>query len=75
MQPLDCSCISRRKALKTAALGFGNLALVSLLNQESAAATDDRARDPLAVRKPHFAPRARRVIFLFMAGGPSQVDT
>ncbi|HXT61369.1 MAG TPA: DUF1501 domain-containing protein [Pirellulales bacterium] len=76
MHPPNCSCLSRRSALKTAALGFGNLALLSLLNQQAGAATgDDWARDPLAVRKPHFAPRARRVIFLFMAGGPSQVDT
>jgi len=76
MHPPNCSCLSRRSALKTAALSFGNLALLSLLNQQAGAATgDDRARDPLAVRKPHFAPRARRVIFLFMAGGPSQVDT
>ncbi|HEV7221205.1 MAG TPA: DUF1501 domain-containing protein [Pirellulales bacterium] len=73
----DCpSCFSRRGLLKSTALGFGNLALASLLGQEAVAATgDDRARDPLAARKPHFAPRARRVIFLFMAGGPSQVDT
>jgi hypothetical protein len=76
MHPPNCSCFSRRSALKTAALGFGNLALVSLLSQEAGAATgDDRGRDPLAACKSHFAPRARRVIFLFMAGGPSQVDT
>ena len=76
MHPQNCSCISRRSALKAAALGFGNLALASLLSEEGrAAASDDRARDPLAVRRPHFAPRARRVIFLFMKGGPSHVDT
>lgn len=69
-----CSCLSRRSLLKTSALGFGNLALASLLSQQTAA-SDDLARDPLAARKPHFAPRARRVIFLFMKGGPSHVDT
>ncbi len=72
----NCSCLSRRSLLKATALGFGNLALASLLSEQGrAAASDNRARDPLAVRKPHFAPRARRVIFLFMKGGPSHVDT
>ena len=48
--------------------GFGGLALAGLLGTEARA-------NPLAVQDPHFAPRAKRVIFLFMHGGPSQVDT
>jgi hypothetical protein len=82
MHSNTCSCLSRRGLLKSTALGFGHLALASLLNdpllndsQLNGAAADDRARNPLAPRKPHFPARARRVIFLFMAGGPSQVDT
>jgi hypothetical protein len=51
--------------------GFGGLALSALLAESLEAAS----ADPLAVRAPHFAPKARSVIFLFMDGGPSQVDT
>jgi hypothetical protein len=57
----------RRRFLQTTACGFGGLALADLL-AASQAATVSR---PL----PHFAPRAKRVIFLFMAGGVSQVDS
>jgi hypothetical protein len=48
-----------------------------MLADESAftAEAKDEAAAPLAVKKPHFAPKAKRVIFLFMPGGPSQVDT
>ncbi len=63
---------SRRDWLKTSACGFGALALRSLLAEEAARADD---AGPLAPREPHFTPKARRVIFLFMHGGPSQVDT
>ncbi|REK23811.1 MAG: DUF1501 domain-containing protein [Planctomycetota bacterium] len=54
--------------LQSSAAGFGAMALSSLLADEAPA-------DPLAPRAPHFAPRAKQVIFLFMHGGPSQVDT
>jgi hypothetical protein len=63
--------LSRRELLKVSSIGFGNLALAGLLAQEQARASVD----PLAVKQPHFTPRAKRVIFLFMHGGPSQVDT
>jgi hypothetical protein len=59
--------MSRRTALQTAACGFGWLALAGL----RASALPRNVVDGL----PHFAPRAKRVIFLFMQGGPSQVDT
>ncbi len=68
----DCQPLTRRQVLAGAAAGFGSLALAGLLADESRA--DERA-NPLAPRPPHFAPKARRVIFLFMHGGPSQVDT
>ncbi|MBM3739213.1 MAG: DUF1501 domain-containing protein [Acidobacteria bacterium] len=64
---------SRRELLRTCSAGFGSLALAGLLGQESRAAT--AGGNPLEVRKPHFEARAKRVIFLFMHGGPSQVDT
>ena len=63
---------TRRDLLHLSANGFGLLALGSLLGDQGRAATAD---NPLSPRLPHFAPRAKRVIFVFMHGGPSQVDT
>jgi hypothetical protein len=59
--------------LRRSAVGFGSLALASLLADESHAT--QRPADPLAAKPPHFPARAKRVIFLFMKGGPSHVDT
>jgi hypothetical protein len=76
---MDCGCgsveqsSSRREFLSRAGGGFGMLALASLLNQDGLQAQGDPSR-PLAPRVPHFVPRAKSVIFLFMAGGPSHVD-
>ena len=69
--------------LKQCCVGFGSVALAGLLSDEAAARSllerppriNPLDRDPLALRNPHFRPRAKRVIFLFMHGGPSQVDT
>ena len=73
-----CGSLSRRDLLRLSGAGFGHLALTGLLGQEALAAAKasgaDR-EDPLATKQPHFTPRAKRVIFLFMHGGPSQVDT
>src|SRR3954447_6775005 len=63
---------SRRYLLRQSACGFGLMGLASLLGREAAAAT---MTDPLAPKPPHFPARAKRVIFLFMSGGPSHVDT
>jgi hypothetical protein len=63
---------TRRQLLQRVGAGFGSLALSALLAEEARAATPT---NPLASRTPHFKARARRVIFLFMPGGPSQVDT
>jgi hypothetical protein len=79
----NCSCgqfepvLSRRDWLRQSAAGFGSLALAGLLSDADAAqaADDTVAGNPLAPKPPHFTPRAKRVIFLFMHGGPSQVDT
>ncbi len=72
----DWSLTSRRRMLKSCASGFGALALSALLAEESQARSPATgAKDPLAPRPPHFPARARRIIFLFMKGGPSHVDT
>jgi hypothetical protein len=67
--------LSRRDLLKQAGCGFGYLALAGLAAERAAAETKSRAANPLAPKVPHFAPRAKRVIFLFMQGGVSQVDS
>ncbi len=64
------SFLTRRQALKSAACGFGYLALAGLAADRARATTD-----PLAPKLPHFKPRAKRVIFLFMQGGVSHVDS
>ena len=63
---------TRRRLLQTSAVGFGQLALTALLQQTSVAAPRS---NPLAAIPPHFAARAKRIVFLFMKGGPSHVDT
>ncbi len=65
---------NRRRALANLGTGFGMLGLASVLAQE-ARADPDVALKPLAERPPHFPGKAKRVIFLFMSGGPSHVDT
>ena len=62
--------LSRREMLRTCAGGFGGLALGALLNDQSFAAPS-----PLAPKPSHFPAKAHHVIFLYMDGGPSQVDT
>jgi len=56
--------------LKNSACGFGQLALASMLAGDTNASTH-----LLAPKQTHFPPRFRRIIFLFMWGGPSHVDT
>ena len=63
---------SRREMLRSSACGFGMLALSGLLQENAVAARS--ATDPVAARSAHFRPRAKRVIFIFLDGGPSQVD-
>ena len=65
---------SRRDFLETGGLGFGALALGDLLLQQSQA-DSDRDVAPLAAQSPHLPGTARNVIFLFMQGGPSQLET
>ena len=65
----ECS-ISRRDMLRLGTAGFGFLALAGLLQEQVWADSN-----PLTPRAPHHVPRAKRIIFMFMHGGPSQVDT
>jgi hypothetical protein len=65
---------SRRQFLASSGGGFASLALAAIARQASAAPTVDPLR-PFAARRPNFKPRAKSVIFLFLVGGPSQVDT
>lgn len=62
-------CFHRRGMLRAAACGFGSVALQGMIGSLARAASS-----PLAAHSPHFSPRAKRVIFLFMQGGPSQLD-
>ncbi len=74
MNPIDLpSAVSRRALLQRSAVGFGSLALASMLANDSSSLAADE--NPLAAKLPHFAARAKRIIFLFMVGGVSQVDT
>ena len=67
MQP-RCPLLTRRQMLQRTCAGFGLVSLAGLLGPQAVFAMD-------TARKPHFAPRAKRVIFLFLNGGPSHVDT
>jgi hypothetical protein len=81
-QPGTPAHFTRRDALKRAAGGFGALALQAMLNETHGAVPEvSRARteggngDPLAPKTTHFQPRAKRVIWLYMSGGVSQVES
>jgi hypothetical protein len=65
---------SRRGLLKASGCGFGSLALAAIADREARGTTKPAQAGPLAAKAPHFPPRAKRVIFLFMWGGPSHVD-
>ncbi|MCA9070016.1 MAG: DUF1501 domain-containing protein, partial [Planctomycetaceae bacterium] len=68
--------LTRREMLQRTGMGLGSLALAGLLGQEQRQAqAAEVAGSSLAPKMPHFAPRAKRVIHLFMNGGPSQLDT
>ena len=77
MSNYDPLLISRRGLLRSAGAGFGYLALAGLLGQQNAkAATSEKsAPNPLAPKAPHFPAKAKRIIFIFMEGAMSGVDT
>src|SRR5438105_12179765 len=80
---LDPRLISRREMLRRAGLGFGSWALLDLLSRdacaggksESASRRSSIASNPLGPKPAHFPAKAKSVIFLFMQGGPSHIDT
>src|SRR4051812_39628511 len=74
----DTPALTRRSLLARSTFGIGAFALAHLLRQDGLLANPRRARENLPLglkpRPPHFAPRARAMISLFMHGGPSHVD-
>src|SRR3981081_309961 len=74
MHPLDKAIhLTRRDFFTSTASGLGLLALSSMLQRDGLLAAPGPV-DPLAPRAPHFAPRAKNCIFIFMEGAPSQID-
>jgi hypothetical protein len=71
----DSRLTARRWFLRDCGVGLGSIALAQLLSADSAAAPSTAGiADPLAARTPHHAPKAKQVIFLFMAGAPSHLE-
>src|SRR6058998_299943 len=69
---IDPRLVARRWFLKQCGVGLGAIGLADLLGLSAAAAP--KAADLLATRQPHFTPKAKSVIYLFMAGGPSHLE-
>ncbi|MDX1930222.1 MAG: DUF1501 domain-containing protein [Pirellulaceae bacterium] len=65
---------TRRHFFEQCSMGIGSMALATMLASEKSAHADDAALNPLTPKPPHFRPRAKNVIYLFMAGGPSQLE-
>jgi len=76
-QPMPALPISRRQLLKTSSAGFGYLALAGMLGQNQPIRADEPTHPagPLAPRQPHVPVKAKRIIFLYMEGAISQMDT
>ena len=72
---LKSHLVSRRQILKSSGVGFGMLGLSALLAEEQKLDAAVKSTSPLIPKKAHHTPRAKHVIFLFMNGGPSHVDT
>ena len=72
MNHTNCAC-TRRHAIRS--LAAGSLLLPGIISQLLADEAQNESVDPLAPRQPHFAPRAKRVILLYMSGGVSHVDS
>lgn len=66
--------LSRRECLNRLALGLGGIALADLLGRDATAATPTAPSLSLPPSLPHFTPKAKRIIYLFQSGGPSQLD-
>ncbi len=66
--------VTRRSMLRDTACGFGFLGLAGLMAEQARIEAASKPIAPLASKLPHFEPRAKQVIFLFMHGGPSSID-
>jgi uncharacterized protein (DUF1501 family) len=66
--------LSRRWFFRDCSLGLGGIALASMLSDSARADAVAKPADPLSPKRPHHAPKAKSVIFLFMAGAPSQLE-
>ena len=73
--------VTRRHFFKECGVGLGSIALASLLNEDASAKSSAIRNQNSAIQKnslapktPHFAPKAKRVIYLFNSGGPSQLE-
>ncbi len=69
------NAISRRQMLCCAGTGLGMVGLASLLSENRLLADDESTSSPLVPRPPHFRPRAKAIIHIYLNGGPSHVDT
>jgi hypothetical protein len=74
LNPHTLHHLTRRQLFKDCGVGLGKIALASLLVGSARGAAAAPARDPLSPRPSHFPGKAKRVIYLFMAGAPSQLD-
>lgn len=75
MHPADSlRAITRRHFFSRCSIGVGSIALASLLAEHGHCASAPQVRNPLEPKPPHFPAKAKSVIFLFMAGGPSQLE-
>ncbi len=75
MHPIDHALTqSRRHFLTSAASGIGTLALASLFRSDGLLAAERDPANPLAPRPPHFAPKAKACICIYLEGAPSQID-
>src|SRR5258706_13079881 len=76
MTPEDIELLrqTRRHFFNRCRFGLGQIALASLLNERKLFGADTKPVNPMAPKPPNFPPKIKNVIFLFMAGAPSQLD-
>ena len=70
----DPRLVTRRWFFQQCGVGLGAIALAQLLGEQGYAGTAGASSNPMAPKQPHYAPKAKRVIFLFMAGAPSHLE-
>jgi hypothetical protein len=73
-EPDILRAMTRRHFFKECGTGLGTMALASLMNESLFATAGEPTPSPLSPKPPHFAPKVKNIIYLFMAGAPSQLD-